>query len=333
MATKFYPHNSITKSQSSCCESDCKAIHESWGRLSTLVWTLAKRTTQAERRQIRETYKTMFGEDILSHLQRLKLRLSGNSEESKFSVKACEALFLWMADSWERDACFANDALEGNETDYKALLEIFVGRKSSHVLMIKQVYQTRFKRLIDQDIVSLEPPHPCQRILVALSTSHKAHHADVSQDIAKCDAMRLYLTGEGSSGFINEAVVLEILSKRSIPQLKLTLSSYKRIYGHSYTKQLKKLNSTQFEDALRNLIECIQNPPKYYAKMLQRSINGEEEKKGSLARLMVSRAEIDMSEIQKIFRKKYGLELRDAICQAIPAGDYRDFMLILADKC
>lgn len=68
-------------------------------------------------------------------------------------------------------------------------------------------------------------------------------------------------------------------------------------------------------------------------QMLQRSINGEEEKKGSLARLMVSRAEIDMSEIQKIFRKKYGLELRDAICQAIPAGDYRDFMLILADKC
>lgn len=71
---------------------------------------------------------------------------------------------------------------------------------------------------------------------MALATSHKAHHADVSQHIAKCDARRLYETGEGSPGAVEEAVVLEIFSKRSIPQLKLTFSSYKHIYGHDYTK-------------------------------------------------------------------------------------------------
>lgn len=75
-----------------------------------------------------------------------------------------------------------------------------------------------------------------QQILVALVASHKAHHADVSQHIAKVDARRLYETGEGSSGPIDEAVVLEILSKRSIPQLKLTFSCYKHIYGHEYTE-------------------------------------------------------------------------------------------------
>lgn len=299
-----------------------------------MVRTLATRTTHVERKEIRETYKAMYGEDLLSHLQRLKLMLSGKSgnEESKFSVKACEALFLWMADPWERDACLARDEVDGNETDYNAFVEIFVGRKSSHIVMIKQVYQTRFKRQLDQDILNLEPPHPCQKILVALATSHKAHNADVSQEIAKCDAMRLYQTGEATSGSINQAVVLEILSKRSIPQLKLNFSSYKRIYGHSYTKQLKKVNSTQFEDALRNLVECIQDPPKYYAKMLQRSLKGEESNKGTLTRLMVTRAEIDMDDIQKLFRKKYGVELRDAICQAIPAGDYRDVMLALANN-
>jgi hypothetical protein len=75
------------------------------------------------------------------------------------------------------------------------------------------------------------------KILVALATSHKAHQEDVSQHIAKCDARRLYEAGEGSSqGAVEEAVVLEILSKRSIPQTKLTLSSYKHIYGHEYTK-------------------------------------------------------------------------------------------------
>ncbi|XP_021715224.1 annexin-like protein RJ4 [Chenopodium quinoa] len=324
-----------SKNQSSCYESDCKAIYESWGRLSTMVQTIATQSTQAERREIRETYKAMYNEDLLSHLQRVKIMLSGKSsnEETKFSVATCEALLLWMVDPWERDACFAKNALEENETDFKALVEIFVGRKSSHILMIKQAYQNRFKRQLDHDFVNLEPPHPCQKILVALATSHKAHNVDVSQDIAKCDAMRLYQTGEASSGCINQAVVLEILSKRSIPQLKLTFSSYKRIFGHSYTKQLKKVNSTQFEDSLRNLVDCIQDPPKYYAKMLQSCMmKGEETNKKSLTRLMVSRAEIDMGDIQKVFRKKYGMELRDAICQAIPAGDYRDFMLALANN-
>lgn len=70
---------------------------------------------------------------------------------------------------------------------------------------------------------------------MALVASHKAHHLDVSNHIAKCDARRLYETGEGSPGAIEQAVVLEILSKRSVPQLKLTFSSYKRIYGHDYT--------------------------------------------------------------------------------------------------
>lgn len=75
-----------------------------------------------------------------------------------------------------------------------------------------------------------------KQILVALVASHKAHHSDVSQHIAKCDARRLYETGERSPGAVEEAVVLEILSKRSIPQLKLTFLSYKHIYGHDYTK-------------------------------------------------------------------------------------------------
>lgn len=74
------------------------------------------------------------------------------------------------------------------------------------------------------------------QILLALSASHKAHNDETSQHIAKCDAKRLYETGEGKArGGIDEAVVLEIFSKRSVAQLKLTFSSYRHIYGHSYT--------------------------------------------------------------------------------------------------
>ncbi|XP_031258651.1 annexin A3-like [Pistacia vera] len=237
-----------------------------------------------------------------------------------------------MVDSHERDAIVAREALEQGDVNFKALFEIFVGRKSSHIVLIKQAYQKLYKRQLDQDIVRIEPSHPYQKILVALATSHKAHHADVSQHIAKCDAKRLYETGEGSPGAIEEAVVLEIFSKRSIPQLKLTFSCYKHIYGHAYTKSLKRGNSSKFEDSLKMVVKCILNPPNYYAKRLYASIKGTTCDKGALGRVIVSRAEIDMDEIQRIFKKKYGMELRDAICESIPSGDYRDFLVALATK-
>ncbi|XP_042490273.1 annexin A1-like [Macadamia integrifolia] len=171
-----------------------------------------------------------------------------------------------------------------------------------------------------------------RQILVALSTSHKSHHVDISQHVAKCDARRLYETGEGRSGAIEESVVLEILSKRSIPQLRLTFSCYKQIYGHSYTKSLKKETSGEFEDALRVVVECMCSPPPYYAKTLFGCINGSKTDKSTLAHVIVSRAEIDMDEIKVLFKKKYGMELMDAIIESLPSGDYRDFLVALVTR-
>ncbi|XP_057505693.1 uncharacterized protein LOC130788987 [Actinidia eriantha] len=312
------------------CESECKKLHESRERPGQLAQILVRKSP-IERREIREKYMEMYGEDLSNLLQK-----STRSEAGLLSSVG-GALWLWMLEPIEFDAVVAREALDqqSSETNYRALVEMFVGRKSSHVVMIKQAYLKRFRRQLDQDIGCIEPPHPFKKILVALVASHKAHHADVSQHIAKCDARRLYQTGEGRPGAIDEAVVLEILSKRSIPQLNLTFSSYKHIYGHDYTKSLKNGNYGVFEDALKVVVKCIYNPPKYYAQTLYGSIKGLTKDKGDLARVMMSRSEVDMDEIQRVFRKKYGMEVREAMCEResnIPSGDYRDFLVALATK-
>lgn len=214
-------------------EIECKEIHDSWipGGRNQLVRSLARRNRH-ERQQIRETYKAIYGEDLVKRLQQHQI-------STGISPNLCAALSLWMIDQHERDAILVREALDNDQqgsrdTRYNALVEIFASRKSSQILLIKQAYQEKFRRQLDQDIINIEPPHPHQKIVVALVASHKAHHADVNQEIAKSDARRLFET-QSSSG-IQEAVVLELLTKRSIPQLKLTFSCYKRIYGHDYTK-------------------------------------------------------------------------------------------------
>lgn len=308
------------------CEIVCKEIHDSWGESNHLVQALSSRT-QLECRKIREKYKEMYGEDLIQGL----LNNSSQRNKPRISPETCAGLSMLMLNPHERDADAAREALDRQSgINYKALVEVFVGRKSSHFLLIQQAYQTKFKRQLDQDIISIEPSNPYQRILMALAASHKSHHADVSQHIAKCDAQRLYQTGEGRLGAMNESVVLEMLSKRSIPQFKLTFSSYNRIYGHDYTKALKNENYGGFEDALKEVVRYICNPPKYYAKILYASIQGTSVDKGALARVMVSRAEVDMDEIQSVFKKKYGIKLRDAINQSTLSRDNKDFLVALA---
>lgn len=137
-------------------ENECKEIHDSWGSLNHLIPSLARRT-QLERQQIRDTYKAIYREDLISLLQRY---------EAAISPMKSAAFSLWMLDSHERDAVIAREALEeqGDDANYKALVEIFVGRKSDHIHLMKQAYHGRFRRHLDQDIINIEPPHPYQKV-------------------------------------------------------------------------------------------------------------------------------------------------------------------------
>lgn len=81
------------------------------------------------------------------------------------SVKATRGLSMWMLGSHERDATVAMEAFEQGDTNFKALVEIFVGRKSSHIALIRQAYQTKYGKQLDQDIVTIEPPHPFQKVM------------------------------------------------------------------------------------------------------------------------------------------------------------------------
>lgn len=155
----------ILNSSSHGFENDCKEIHEYSGEtLHILAQALARRT-QHERRQIRETYKATYGGDPASHLQDLRRQTTEAA-----APKIIEALAMWMMDPHERDAMVAREALEqvaaggGEYPNYMVLVEIFVGRKSSHVQLIKQAYQTRFRRRLDQDLIKIEPPHPFQKV-------------------------------------------------------------------------------------------------------------------------------------------------------------------------
>ncbi|WOL08799.1 hypothetical protein Cni_G17552 [Canna indica] len=311
----------VSSSSSMTCKNECQEIHATRNQLNLLGRALAHRSL-AERRQIKEAYRAMYGEDLIEHLQ--KTYLTNSNDEM------CIMLYLWMLEPHERDAILANYAIECRVTDYKALFEIYTRQKLNQLFFTKQAYLTKFKRHLDQDIIA-EPSNSYQKLLLALAASHNSHQADASQHIAKCDAKRLYEARHCSTGATDESVVLEIFSKRSIPQLRLTLSSYKRIYGHEYTKALKKGMSGEFEESVRIVIKCIYNPSEYYSKMINKSIKIGAADRSVLTRVMLGSTDVGIKEVKSAFEKRYGRNLQDAICESVPDDDYRDFILALTN--
>ncbi|XP_076888931.1 uncharacterized protein LOC143539524 [Bidens hawaiensis] len=313
-------------SQSST-EDICKQIHGSPGDVSLLVRVLTGQLSRHECQKVREKYMEMYGENLYDCLQN---KTRGASSKTRTILSSL------MLNPHERDAIAAKNAIfkEVDSVNYKALIEIYVGRKSSHFFLIQQAYQSKFRRHLDQDIMSIEPPHSYQKILMALAASHKAHSAQVSEHIGKCDTQRLYQTGEGRCGGvkIDEGVVLEILSKRSIAQLNVTFSIYKHIYGHAYTKHFKNKYGGEFEDALNVVVKFLNNPPKFYAKVLEANIKGKAIDEGDLERIIVSQSDTDMNKIRKSYKSLYGTDLRDAIIESFPVGDFRDLIVTLTMK-
>ncbi|WVZ65162.1 hypothetical protein U9M48_014571 [Paspalum notatum var. saurae] len=310
-------------------EEACREIHGARGQPRRLGLLLAPRSP-AERQQIRVAYRAAFGEDLAATLHGALLVPTHAQAQDQHEL--CKLLYLWALEPAERDAVVAREAVEGGVTvpGYRALVEVVTRRKHNQLFFTKQAYLARFRRNLDQDM-----------LLVALAASRRSHHDDLSQHIAKCDARRLHDTkNSGAGAVVDEAVILEMFSKRSIPQLRLAFCSYKHIYGHDYTKasRLTTTSSTtsslwhplHFEEALRVVVKCIYSPSKYYSKLLQRSMQSAATDKRLVTRAILGSDDAGIDEIRSAFKMSYGRNLADFIDESLPASDYKDFLVAVA---
>lgn len=83
---------------------------------------------------------------------------------------------------------------------------------------------------------------------------------------------------------------------------------------------------------LNSSIKILWDDINYLVQTLYACLKGTTRDKGAVVRVMVSRAEVDMNEIQRVFKKKYGVELKNAVSESLPSGDYRELVLALETK-
>ncbi|CAH1119114.1 unnamed protein product [Phaedon cochleariae] len=279
----------------------------------TITQILTGRTNQ-QRRIIKDTYKTMFGEDLIEDL---KSELGGNFET---------IILALLDEPIEYQAKELHHAISGAGTDDLTLVEILSIHNNDEVIQISNKYQELYETSVEDDIRGDESG-TLQRLLVSLSTGNRDESNSVDRNAAIADAQELYDAGENAWG-TEESTFNAILCLRSRRQLKLVFDEYETMIGHLIEEAIENEFSGTTKDGLLGLIMCIRDRPMYLATRLHDAMAGMGTDDRTLIRIIVSRSEIDLEEIKNSYEAKYSKSLSERV-SSDTSGDYSKVLLAL----
>ncbi|KAF6168665.1 hypothetical protein GIB67_005277 [Kingdonia uniflora] len=267
-----------------------------------------------QRAMIQQEYRSMYSDELVN---RLSSELSNNVKK---------AVLLWMHDPAGRDATAVNQALSGDMINPQAATEIICSRTPTQIQVIKQIYYAKFGSYLEQDIEYCTTADH-KKLLLAYVGTIRYEGPEFDRMMVDNDAKALFKAGEKKLG-TDEKAFIAIFSGRSRAHLAAVSHAYRITYGNSLKKAVKSETSGSFEFALLTILRCAEDPAKYFAKVLYKSMKGMGTDDATLIRVVVTRTELDMQYIKAAYIKKYRKTLGDAI-RSETSGNYKNFLLAL----
>ncbi|KAE9467262.1 hypothetical protein C3L33_00829, partial [Rhododendron williamsianum] len=287
--------------------------YSGWGCDEVTILNILAHRSAEQRTQIRQEYKTKFSEDFDHRL----------SNELMFSPDLKRAFLLRMDDPTSRDAKIVKHGLSNN---LNVAIEVICSRTPSKLEELKKAYRTMFTTYLDEDIESYAQGDN-KKLLVAYAGTIRSESPEVDAVMVEKDAKDLFKDGEWRYG-TDEETFIRIFSERSCAHLAAINSAYRKLYVNSLKKAVKRETSSEFKCALLTILQCAENPEKYFAKALHKAMDGLGTDDETLTRIIVSRAEVDIEKIKAEYLKKYGKPLSDVV-HSETSGHYRAFLLSL----
>ena len=303
-------------------DQDCQMLRAAMKGLGTdekAIINILTSRSNAHRYMLKQRYKTLLGRDLVKDL---KSELSGNFEN------VCIAL---LDSPYELDCRSLYEAMDRIGTNEATLIEI-VATRPPH-----QLYQDKilFQQLYGKDLVRYvesETSGHFRKVLVAMLQCQR-HEFDypINEAELRIDAQRLYQAGEGRWG-TDESVFTHIFSTRSPAEIAVIAGMYKAMSGHDLYDTLKREFSGNVEKLLKAIFYASINPPEWFATRVRNALEDYGTKDKQLIRIIVSRAEIDLRQIQQCYRRLYG---RDMIADIRndTSGDYKRILTEICTKC
>ncbi|MBN3271150.1 ANXA3 protein, partial [Polyodon spathula] len=290
--------------------ADVKALRnaiEGIGTTESVVIDTITQRSNAQRQIILKEYKEATGRNLIDDL---KGDLCGDFENVMVGLMMHPAAF---------DASKIKGALKGPGTTESTLIEILASRTNLQIKELAEAYQAENQRSLTDDLTS-DISGEFGKAMLILLQGKRDESINFNQEQAKVDAKALYDAGEKKWG-TDESKFIDILCKRSIPQLRKTFDEYKIVSKTNIVESIKGEMSGNLEDLLVAVVKCVVNTPAYFAERLYKSMTGGGTDEATLSRIMISRSEIDLLDIRAEYKKLFGYSLHSSIKSEV-SGDY-----------
>ncbi|KAI4816413.1 hypothetical protein KUCAC02_008740 [Chaenocephalus aceratus] len=176
-----------------------------------------------------------------------------------------------------------------------------------------------------EEVIKRRPAVTSPRALLALLKAQKDESVEIDNDLARKDAEILFEAGENTKG-TDVSVFIDILSKRSGPQLIKTFQHYAAVSDISLPKALDLELKGDIEECLIDIVKCSWNKAAVFAEKLHLAMKGHGTCEDTLIRVMVSRSEVDLKKIIAEYRAMYDVSLQEAILMDTK-GHYESVLL------
>ncbi|KAM9315057.1 annexin A5b isoform 2-T2 [Pholidichthys leucotaenia] len=295
--------------------ADAETLYKAMKGLGTdedAILQLLTARSNAQRQEIKASYKTLFGKDLIDDL---KGELGGKFETLIVGL---------MSPPIAYDVTSLRNAIKGAGTDEKVLVEILASRTPQQVKDIIAAYRQEYDDDLEEDICGDTSGH-FKRLLVILLQANR--QTGIQQGNIESDAQALFKAGEEKFG-TDEQSFVTILGNRSAEHLRKVFDAYMKLSGYQMEETIQRETSGNLRDLLLAVVKCARSVPAYFAETLYYAMKGAGTDDNTLIRVMVSRSEVDMLDIRAEFRKMFASSLHSKI-KGDTSGDYRKALLLL----
>ncbi|KAK1385314.1 Annexin [Heracleum sosnowskyi] len=294
--------------------SDLHKAFKGFGCDTAIVVNILAHRDLTQRGLIQHEYRLRYSKELS---KRVSSELTGDVKK---------AVLLWLQDPATRDATLLKKALREDRLNLRVATEIICSRTSSQIQQLKPLYFNMYRVYLEHEIEHQTHGHHKKMLLKYLATP-RYEGPEVDQLMAGDDARALYKAGEKRLG-TDEKTFIRIFCERSRAHLAAISEAYLRLYEKPLEKAVKHETSGHFEYALVTVLNCAENPGKYYAKVLRKAMKGLGTDEKALTRVIVTRAEVDMQFIKSEYMKNNGKTLYEAV-RSETSGHYKNFLLAI----
>ena len=302
-------------------EADAATIRTAIKGLGTdrmaIVNVLALRSL-GQRLAIRKTYEKIYERSLLADFD----------AEWLVHGALCKLLKFMCRDPYERDAHALWKAMHGGLIKDSALIrEILCTKETAELELVAQAYTLEASRR------SKSPESPTLAedvaanfsgdggtLLAAIAGGSRPAPAPIDIALVAEDAQRLYEAGEKKTFGTDEAVFIEIFSSRSFGHIGAIEEAYRRIAPRkrkprTLERAISKEMSGMIKRACKTVLAIACDPTGYWTARLHKSLVGQAigRHNASVIRIMVDRAEVDLTTIEAAYSLAHGTALPNDI--------------------